>query len=86
MSGMLKDFLVASGVKPSDLSEAVKESRAAVRSVEKWSGLLSRGAIHLGGKAKAGSLTQKGSLLAGGVLSQVEQKAGVLLGKRGTGK
>jgi hypothetical protein len=85
MSGILKDFLVASGVKPDDLSEAVRESRAAVRSVAKWSGLLSRGAIHLGGKARAGSLTQKGSLLAGMALSQIEEKAGVLLGKRGNG-
>jgi hypothetical protein len=83
MSGILKDFLLASGVKPSDLSEAVRESRAAVRSVAKWSGLLSRGAIHLGGKAKPGSLAHKGTLLAGVVLSQVEEKAGALLGKKG---
>jgi len=79
---MLKDFLLAAGVKPSDIAEAVRESRGLVRSVERWSGVATKAAAHAAEKAKPDSWAQKGAQIATVAAFTVNEKAGVLLGKK----
>ncbi len=82
---MLRDFLLAAGVKPSDIAEAVRDSRSLVRSVERWSGLATKAAAHLAEKAKPNSLAHKAAQIATVGAYTVNEKAGALLGLKGKG-
>ena len=78
---MLKDFLIAAGVSPADIADAVRESRGLVRSVEKWAGFATKAAAHVAEKAKPDSLLQKGAQIATVASYTVNEKAGELLGR-----
>jgi hypothetical protein len=81
VSGTLRDFLIASGVDPKDITEAVRESRGFVAGIERWAHLGVKASSHVAAKAKPGSIVQKGALLGVGVSSVVASKASVLLGR-----
>jgi hypothetical protein len=79
---MLRDFLIASGVAPKDISDAVKQSRGVVRGISRWSSLVAQGASHVGEKAKTGSRTQKGAFIVVMVASTIASKTDELLGRK----
>ena len=77
---MLRDFLLAAGVKPADLVEAVGESRQFVRRVARFAGLAVRASGAIGLKARKGSKLQalavKGVVVARNVQSGAEKLGG----------
>ena len=75
MSTMLRDFLIASGVKPSDLTEAVAESRAFVRGVARWARLGARASAQVAAQAKKGTTTQRVAFYGGAALLNVAEGA-----------
>ena len=79
---MLRDFLLAAGVKPSDIAEAVRESRGLVRSVEKWSGVATKAAAMVAENSKPESWRQKTAQIATVAAFTVNEKAGTLLGRK----
>ena len=72
---MLRDFLLAAGLKPSDLSEAVEESRAFVQGVARWARLGAQASAHVAAKAPNGSKTQKACFYGGAALRNIAEGA-----------
>ncbi len=79
---MLRDFLIAAGVRPSDLKEAVDESRAFVRGVARWARLGAQASGHVAAKAKSGTKTQRVAFYGGAALLNVAEGAEKLVGGR----
>jgi hypothetical protein len=77
---ILRDFLIASGVKPSDITEAVDESRAFVRGVARWARLGAQASAHVAAKAKAGTKTHRAAFYGGAALLNVAEGAEKLVG------
>jgi hypothetical protein len=77
---MLKEFLIASGVKPSDLAEAVRESRRVVRGIERWADVVRQGAHNVGEHTDSPKI-KKGALIVAIAAETVTQKARQMNGR-----
>jgi hypothetical protein len=77
---MLRDFLIAAGVKPSDITEAVGESRAFVRGVARWARLGAQASCHVAAKAHPGTRTQRVAFNGAAALHHVADGAEKLIG------
>lgn len=79
---MFREFLIASGVAPKDIADAVSEARGFVRSVARWSDVAAQGAQQVVTRTKSKKI-RTGALLALGAAGFVNAKASALLGGKG---